>query len=342
MNNSIRYSSLENLEEYVLNLGEKKFRAKQLYDWVFKRGITSYDDISNLPKSLINSLRNDFALPNIKIKDIQIDDEDDSKKYLLELDDKACIEAVLMPHIDDNSSSICLSTQVGCPINCSFCATGKQGFTRNLSFDEFVSQFLIIKNYCDRISNIVIMGQGEPFLNYDNVVNAMHFFNASECVNIGARKITVSTSGLIEGIKKFTNIEEQYRLAVSLHSCDQITREQIMPIAKNNNLKDLKKVLIEYNEKTNRRVTLEYLLLQHINESVEDAKKLVKFCEGLNCNVNILDYNEVPGVEFKAVDKHSKQRFIDYLTSNGLNVACRTSRGKNIAGACGQLANTHK
>lgn len=342
MDDSIRYSSLENLEEYVLNLGEKKFRAKQLHDWVFKRGITSYNEISNLPKLLINSLKNDFALPNVNIKDIQIDADDGSKKYLLELDDKSYIEAVLMPHLDDDNCSICLSTQVGCPINCSFCATGKQGFTRNLTFDEIVSQFLIVNNDCENISNIVIMGQGEPFLNYDNVVNAMHFFNTSECVNIGARKITVSTSGLIEGIKKFSDINEQYRLAVSLHSCDQITREQIMPIAKKNNLKDLKKALIEYNEKTNRRVTLEYLLLQHINESFEDAKKLVAFCEGLNCNINILDYNEVPDVEFRTVDKHNKQRFLDYLTSNGLNVSCRTSRGKNIAGACGQLANTHK
>lgn len=342
MNDSIRYNSLKNLEEYTLSLGEKKFRAKQLYDWVFKRGITSYDDISNLPKALINSLKNDFALPNIKVTDIQIDSADNSKKYLLELDDGSCIETVLMPHIDDDSCSICLSTQVGCPVNCSFCATGKQGFNRNLTFDEIVSQFLIVCNDCERISNIVIMGQGEPFLNYDNVVNAMHYFNKSECVNIGARKITVSTSGLVEGIKKFSNINEQYRLAVSLHSCDQITREQIMPIAKNNNLKDLKRVLLEYNENTNRRVTLEYLLLKHINESAEDAKKLVAFCEGLNCNINVLDYNEVPGVEFRAVDKHNKQRFLDYLTSNGLNVSCRTSRGKNIAGACGQLANTHK
>lgn len=342
MNDSIRYSSLENLEEYVLNLGEKKFRAKQLYDWVFKRGITSYDDISNLPKTFINSLNNDFALPSIKIKDIQTDADDGSKKYLLELDDKSYIETVLMLHLDDNNCSICLSTQVGCPINCSFCATGKQGFTRNLTFDEIVSQLLVVKNDCENISNIVIMGQGEPFLNYYNVVNAMHYFNTSECVNIGARKITVSTSGLIEGIKKFSDINEQYRLAVSLHSCDQITREQIMPIAKNNNLNDLKKALIEYNEKTNRRVTLEYLLLQHINESVEDAKKLEAFCEGLNCNINILDYNEVPGVEFRAVDKYNKQRFLNYLTSNGLNVSCRISRGKNIAGACGQLANTHK
>lgn len=342
MINSIRNTKLADLENYVLNLGEKKFRAKQLYDWVFKRGIISYDQISNIPKSIIDSLNKDYPLPNIQIKDVQIDPDDESKKFVLELEDESSIEAVLMPHFDDNNTSICISTQVGCPINCSFCATGKQGFTRNLTFDEIVSQLLVVKNETEKISNIVIMGQGEPFLNYENVINAMHFFNSSECINIGARKITVSTSGLIEGINKFAELEEQYRLAISLHSCDQITREQIMPIAKNNNLKDLKRVLLDYNKKTNRRITLEYLLLRNINDSAEDAKKLVAFAEGLNCNINILDYNEVSGLEFKKVDYHSKQHFINSLTSARLNVVCRTSRGKNIAGACGQLANTRK
>lgn len=339
---SIRNTTLADLEKYVLNLGEKKFRAKQLYDWVFKRGIISYEQISNIPKNIINSLSKDYPLTNIQIKDVQIDPNDESKKFVLELEDESSIEAVLMPHFDDNNASICISTQVGCPINCSFCATGKQGFRRNLTFDEIISQLLVVRNETEKISNIVIMGQGEPFLNYENVINAMHFFNSSECINVGARKITVSTSGLIDGINKFSELEEQYRLAISLHSCDQITREQIMPIAKNNNLKDLKRTLIDYNKRTNRRITLEYLLLRNINDSAEDAKKLVAFTEGLNCNINILDYNEVPNLEFKKVDNHSKQNFINSLNSSCLNVVCRTSRGKNIAGACGQLANTRK
>lgn len=339
---SIRNTTLADLENYVLSLGEKKFRAKQLYDWVFKRGIISYDQISNIPKSIIDSLNKVYPLPNIQIKDVQIDPDDESKKFLLELEDGSYIEAVLIPHFDDNNTSICISTQVGCPINCSFCATGKQGFRRNLTFDEIISQLLVVRNETEKISNIVIMGQGEPFLNYENVINAMHFFNSSECINIGARKITVSTSGLIEGINKFAELEEQYRLAISLHSCDQITREQIMPIAKNNNLKDLKRALLDYNKKTNRRITLEYLLLRNINDSVEDVKKLVAFAEGLNCNINILDYNEVSGLEFIKVDNHSKQHFINSLTSARLNVVCRASRGNNIDGACGQLANTRK
>lgn len=340
---SIRHLTILELEDYITSIGEKKFRANQLYDWIYKRGITSYSQISNLPKNMLNLIARDFPLPNMTIENIQEDMSDGSKKILLSLDDGNHIEAVLIPHHNDgNDFTICISTQVGCPIGCKFCATGNTGFTRNLTFDEIVSQVLLIKDKYVDIANIVVMGQGEPFLNYDNLVLALEYFNKAYAINVGARKITVSTCGIIDGIKKFSEQSAQYRLAVSLHSCIQSIRDKIMPISKTNNLIELKSALLEYNAKTNRRITIEYLLLKDINDSIKDANALCEFAQDLHCNVNILEYNEVDGLPFKRTDPRTRDEFIKILKINEINTICRISKGQNVSAACGQLANRVK
>lgn len=337
----------EELIELMADLGEPKFRGKQLYEWLHKHNVRDYDEMQNLPKSLREKLSKNYPLSASTVEYAQ-DSTDGTKRYLFSLDDGSLVETVAMSDAEDSDGdsshlSVCVSTQVGCPMMCAFCATGQQGFTRNLSASEIVDQMIYAgKDTGDRVSNVVIMGQGEPFNNYDAVIEAMRRMNTDPGLNIGARHITVSTSGVIRGIRRFAEEPEQFRLAVSLHSAVQSTRNLLMPKLESQTLSQLKDALLDYQEKKGRRITLEYLLLDEVNDSDRELDALLAFCEGLNVHVNLLHYNAIEDDYFAASPDRTFNHWNKVLASNGINTTIRKSRGADIAAACGQLSNKQK
>lgn len=339
--NDIFELSFKEIQYLIEGAGEKKFRAKQVFEWLHNHPISSYDDMNNVPKSLRLKLSEEFPMDVLEIRDIQ-ESVDGTKKYLFELKDGNVVESVLIPNSDGRITA-CISTQVGCSMNCAFCATGSQGLIRNLSSQEIVFQLaLMTKDSGERFSNVVVMGQGEPFLNYENTLKAIRRLNSDEAYKIAARKITVSTCGVIDGIKKFTEESEQFGLAISLHSAVQATRNVIMPKTKNMPLNSLSAAIFDYIKKTNRRVTFEYMLLQGINDDEEHLEALVKFCDHPLMHVNLLQFNEVDSCEFKSAGMSVLNHFENELTRNGIPCSIRCSKGSDIDGACGQLANKSK
>lgn len=331
--------SLPELEELVVECGDKKFRSKQVYEWLHKHAAMSYEDMHNVPKALKERLSEKYPLVPPALVSLE-ESVDGTKKYLFELQDGKNVESVLIPSTDGERFTTCISTQVGCPMACSFCATGKQGFTRNLTATEIVNQVAFItKESGERISNIVVMGQGEPFLNFENTVKAIERLNSDEAFKIAARKITVSTCGVIPGIEKFVEVPEQFGLSVSLHSAEQAVRDRLMPNVKNYPLERLSEALSSYVEKTNRRVTFEYLMAEDVNDTNEALASLIEFCDGLLCHVNLLKLNEVDGSELKPSSDRRIRYFEQQLEANGIAATIRASRGSDISGACGQLAN---
>lgn len=350
-NSSIRSYSLEQLESLVSDLGQPKFRAKQLHEWLHTHNAASYDEMTNLPKGLREQLAQDFPLQETTILQVQ-ESSDGTRKYLLKLADGAVVECVGILDgpgendddyepagvASDRRLTVCCSTQVGCAMKCSFCATGCQGLERNLTADEIVDQVVLVgRDFGKRVSNVVIMGQGEPFQNYDATLEAMRRMNSDAGLDIGARHITVSTSGLCDGIKKLSSEPEQFRLAVSLHSADQKTRNELMPRLSGQNLKKLHSTLENYCNVKGRRVTLEYMLLAGVNDSREDLNTLIDFCEGLNVHVNLLPFNAVDGIDYVPSDAETVQRWQKGLENAGIPCSVRKSKGADIAGACGQL-----
>lgn len=292
---SIKSLKIAEISEFLEKQGQPKFRTEQILEWLYLHQVNDFKQMTNLPKLLIEQLSRNFVIEKISAKDVQ-KSNDGSVKYLLELQNsnasnsKSYIEAVGIPaNNSSNRLTICISSQVGCPMECSFCATGQQGFSRNLTVGEIVDQVLFVSNdFNIRASNIVVMGQGEPFLNFDNLIDALEIINNPKIVNIGARKITVSTSGIIPSIKKFANIDKQYGLAISLHSAIQEKRNSLMHGTKNYNLKSLKKALEEYISKTNRRITFEYLMIKDITDTEEDLKALKGYCNNFLCHINLI------------------------------------------------------
>lgn len=338
INNDIFQLSFREVQSLIEEVGEKKFRAKQVYEWLHNHPISSYDDMNNIPKSLRQLLSEKYPMDILEIREIQ-QSVDGTKKYLFELNDGNVVESVLIPNSDGRITA-CISTQVGCSMNCVFCATGSQGLTRNLSAQEIVFQLAqMIKTSGERFSNAVVMGQGEPFLNYDNTLKAIRRFNSDEAYKIAARKITISTCGVIDGIKKFSEEPEQFGLAISLHSAVQATRNVIMPKTKNMPLNSLSAAISDYIKKTNRRVTFEYMLLKGINDDAEHLAALIEFCNHPLMHVNLLQFNEVDSCEFKSAGMASLKHFENDLTKNGVPCSIRCSKGSDIDGACGQLAN---
>lgn len=346
---SIRSYSLEQLEQLVAELGQPKFRAKQLHEWLHTHNAASYDEMTNLPKALRERLAQEFPLQETTILQVQ-ESADGTRKYLLKLADGAVVECVGIVDGDfegdeegsegtaDRRLTVCCSTQVGCAMKCSFCATGCQGLERNLSADEIADQVILVgKDFGQRVSNVVIMGQGEPFQNYDATLAAMRRMNGDAGIDIGARHITVSTSGLCDGIKHLAAEPEQFRLAVSLHSADQDVRNELMPRLSGQNLKKLHSTLENYCETKGRRVTLEYMLLAGVNDSREDMQALIDFCEGLNVHVNLLPFNAVEGIDYTPSDANVVRAWQRGLESAGIPCSVRKSKGADIAGACGQL-----
>lgn len=341
--NEIKTYRLDQLEHLVKDLGQPKFRAKQLYEWFHVHHVDSYDAMTNLPRSLRAKLAEECPLASSRIYDKQIS-EDGTRKYVIELVDGQRAETVGIPSENADSTkkrlTVCFSTQVGCAMECSFCATGKEGYTRNLSASEIVDQVLTVeRDFSQRVTNAVAMGQGEPFLNYAETLKALRMLNEQDGLGIGARHITVSTCGILEGIERFSKEPEQFTLAVSLHSAVQTKRDKLMPKVATQPLDQLKSTLEKYVAKTNRRVTLEYLLIRDVNDGPDDLKMLVRFCEGLLCHVNLLPMNSISGSPFKPSKKHVSEIWLKELEKHHVEATFRKSRGADITGACGQLKN---
>ena len=331
---SIYDLTLRNLEDYFISINEKKFKAVQVFEWLYKKRVNSFDLMTNVKKETLDKLKEDFKFDDIKI--VARREGIDVVKFLFELTDNSRVEAVLMKH--DYGNSLCVSTQVGCNMSCSFCESGRLKKVRNLETSEMVLQILKIeKELGIRISHVVLMGIGEPFDNFDNIMNFINIINSDNGIAIGARHITVSTCGIIPKIKEFTRLGGQVNLAISLHASNTELRSKLMPVNKAYPLSDLMDVLKEYERITNRRITFEYIMLDGVNDKHENAQELVNLLRGLNCYVNLIPYNETSHIEYKKSSKENIMKFYDILKKNKINVTIRKEFGGAVDAACGQL-----
>ena len=326
--------TIEEMEDYFVSLGSKKFHADQLFSWLYEKRVNDYSEITNIKKELLEQVKSSYSIDKLKI--VSIEKDIDVCKYLFELYDGEHIEAVLMRH--DYGNSICVSSQVGCNMGCRFCESGRRKKVRNLKTYEMVLQIMMIEEELkERISHVVVMGIGEPFDNYDNLVKFLKIINHPKGMAIGARHITVSTCGIVPKIKEFSNLGLQFNLAISLHAPNNEIRDMIMPINKVYPLDKLIPVLEEYYNNTNRRITFEYVLLEGINDSETCALELSKLVRNLNCYINLIPYNETNNLNFKRSSTIQIMKFYDILKKNKINVTIRKEFGRKISAACGQL-----
>ena len=332
--NNIYNLTLNDLEEYFVSIGEKKFKGQQVFDWLYRKKVKSFDEMTNLKKEIIEVLKNNFEMNTISITKVEKDI--DVSKYLFRLKDDEKVEAVLMDHLYGNS--LCISTQVGCNMGCKFCESGRLKKIRNLETHEMIEQVLKVEEECGkRISHIVIMGIGEPFDNYDNLIKFIEIVNNPKGLELGSRHITVSTCGLVPKIKEFTELPYQVNLAISLHAPNNTIRDMIMPVNKAYPLDVLIPTLKDYIAKTNRRVTFEYILLDGINDTEECALELANLVKGMNCYINLIPYNETNNISYKRTKKENISKFYDILKKSRVNVTIRREYGSKISAACGQL-----
>ena len=337
---SIYDFSREKLENFFLENNEKKFKATQIYEWLYKKRISDFDLMSNVSKSTISLLKENFKIEELKLLASQSDVDVD--KYLFGLSDGNKIEAVLMNH--DYGYSLCISTEVGCNMGCLFCESGRLKKVRNLLPSEMVLQILQVEKIKGiRISHIVLMGIGEPFDNYDNVIEFVNIINDPKGIDIGARHITISTCGLIPKIKEFSHLDKQVNLAISLHAPNNEIRDKLMPINKVYKIEELIKALKEYLDITKRRVTFEYIMLSGINDSIKCATELATLLKGMNAYVNLIPYNSTSNDSlFKKSSKENIMAFYDTLKKNNINVTIRREFGSKVSAACGQLRANYK
>ena len=322
------------LEEYFTTINEKKFKALQVFEWLYLKRVNDFSLMTNIKKEIKEKLKQDFTMDMITLDSSQ--DDNLTHKYLFKLADNNYIEAVLMEH--DYGLSVCVSSEVGCNMGCKFCESGRRKKVRNLEAYEMVEQILLIEAKIQKkISSVVVMGIGEPFDNYDNLMDFIRIINDSKGLAIGARHITVSTCGLVPKIYDFANEDLQVNLALSLHGPDDDIRNRLMPINKVYSISKVMKAISDYIEKTNRRVTIEYVMLNNVNDSVDAASKLAKLLKGLNVYVNLIPYNETNHIEFSKSSKESIDRFYNTLQANKINVTVRREFGGKIDAACGQL-----
>lgn len=325
---------LEDLTSYLEDNGYSKFVSKQIYDWIYKKRVFDFDKMSNIKLELREQLKKDFDISMLKLVKRQTSKE--TSKYLFELNDGNLIESVLMRH--DYGLSVCVSSQIGCNMGCSFCESGRLKKVRDLLPGEIVRQILMIEEDVGmRISSVVIMGIGEPFDNYDNIMDFIRIINSPFGIAIGARHITVSTSGLVPMIKRYAEEDLQTNLAISLHAPNDELRNKIMKVNKAYNISELIAAINEYIEKTNRRVTIEYVMLSMVNDSEENANELADLLRGMNVYVNLIPYNETSHIEYKKSPNDRVMKFYDTLKRRGINVTVRREFGGNIDAACGQL-----
>ena len=323
------------LAELLASLGQPAFRAKQVEEWVWSKNARSFDDMTNLPKALREELKCHLTMGAVEEVARQAS-EDGSRKYLLRLTDGVSVECVGMP--SRNKLAVCASTQAGCAMGCAFCATGAAGLTRSLTAAEIYEQVMHVRDdFGERVTSVVLMGQGEPFMNYDATLEALRRLNSPEGAGIGARHLTVSTCGVIPQIMRFANEPEQFTLAISLHSAVQRTRNMLMPGVKKYSLVNLYNVMGEYVSKTGRRPTYEYALIGGVNDTDSELQALCDFCEGTLAHVNLIQLNEVEGSKFQPSTAARAEDFVRRLASVGVEATVRNSRGADIDAACGQL-----
>lgn len=333
--NNIYSKTLTELETYLVENGFKKFNARQVFEWVYKKQIKAFNEMSNISKKLRTHLEEHFVFDDLQVNKHQIS-SDQTEKFLFELSDNNIIETVLMRH--DYGNSVCVTTQLGCNIGCSFCASGLQKKKRDLSVDEIVLQVLKVAEITkERVSHIVVMGIGEPFDNYENTMKFIDIINSPYGLEIGARHITVSTSGLVPMIKKFSQEEKQVNLAISLHAPNDSVRSNLMKI---NNVYSINEVIDAaryYVEQTNRRITFEYILLEGVNDEIEHADMLSDLLRGINCYVNLIRYNTVKEFNYIGSNEDRANNFYKRLKKRGINTTLRREKGSDIDAACGQL-----
>lgn len=327
--------TLKEIEEITDSLKASKFRARQIHNWIYLKSVKQIEDMTDLSVKFRDELKQSAIVTDTKIKVKQVS-TDGTIKYLIEYPDGECVETVLMRFDNRANLTACVSSQIGCAVNCSFCATGKRGFIRNLTYKEIVEQVLTIQRDTGlKVTNIVFMGQGEPLLNLDNVLKAMQIFN--ENLQIGARRITISTSGIVPQINKLAENEMQSTLAVSLHAPNHQIRRKLMPIEEKYDMQMLKSAMKGYTDKTGRRITIEYLLIKDLNDSIENAKELAEYLSPIKCNINLIPYNPTAKNDYQRPSNNSIQKFKYLLEHSGKKVTVRLERGADIDAACGQL-----
>lgn len=335
MKKDLKSLTYRELEELILSIGEKKYRAEQIYPWLAK-GIENIDQVPNIPKSLKASLEDISYISKAKIHKKLESKIDDTKKYLIQLEDGNIIETVFMKY--QHGNSICISTQVGCKMGCKFCASTIGGLVRNLTAGEMLGQIIEVqKDQGERISNVVLMGAGEPFDNMENLIKFFELVHEEKGLGIGYRHITVSTSGIVEGIYRLADLDIPVNLAISLHQTEQEKRREIMPIANKYPLEELMKAANYYGQKTKRRVTYEYALIDGVNNDKETAEKLAKLLRGTLSHVNLIPVNSIEDSVFRRPSKNSVNEFLNNLKKAGINATVRRELGSDISGACGQL-----
>ena len=332
---NIKDYNLDELITEMENLGEKKFRAEQIFKWLYVDKVKEFDEMTNLSLELREKLKQNYTMCNFKILKKQ-ESADGTKKYLFDVLDGNAIESVLMQY--KYGKTICVSSQIGCKMGCKFCASTGIKFVRSLTAGEIVEQVLAVEqDIGDKISNIVFMGIGEPFDNYDNVMKAIKILNNQKGLNIGARHISVSTSGLVPMIYKFADEDYQCTLSISLHATNDEKRSKMMPINNRYNIKELMEACKYYINKTNKRISFEYALAKDNNDNLEDAKELVKLLKGMLCHVNLIPINKIENGEFTKSSNKNIIKFRDYLNDNGIVATIRRELGSDIDAACGQL-----
>lgn len=328
--------NLAELEKFVLSCGQPIFRAKQLQYWLYKKNACDFMSMSNISKDFRSKLETKAIISDTKIKQ-KLVSKDGTVKYLLELSDGNVVESVLMSFEKRPNLTACVSTQVGCAVGCAFCATGKRGFIRNLTAREIVDQILTIQRDLNIfVTNLVYMGQGEPLLNYDETVKSINIINSE--LEIGMRRITISTSGIVPKIYQLTELNRQLILAFSLHAPDHELRKKLIPIEEKYHIEEVVKALKYFVEKTGRRVTIEYTLIDRVNDSVEQAEQVNNLLKGLKYNINIIPYNPISGSRFKKPTAERINKFKSTLEKVSKKVTVRLERGTDIAAACGQLS----
>jgi 23S rRNA (adenine2503-C2)-methyltransferase len=343
---NIRNLSLEELTLQITGFGEPKFRAKQVYEWLWKKNARSFDEMANIGNKLQSLLATHYFIDAISVEDKQVSSDKTIKCAFGVGGQNQVIEGVLIP--STSRMTACISSQVGCSLSCAFCATGRLKMMRNLSAGEIVDQVMYLKNlaqnhYNTPLSNIVYMGMGEPLLNYKNVVRSIEILTDEQGIAMSPRRITVSTAGIAKMIKQLGDDEVRFNLALSLHAANDAKRSKIMEINDSNNLDALSEALVYFHEKTGSRVTYEYIIFKDFNDGMEDARELAKFCKAVPCKINIIEYNPIDNGIYQQADREKVDAFANFLSEKcNLIVNVRRSRGKDIDAACGQLANKNK
>lgn len=341
---NIRQLNLEELKSLFVEIGEKAFRAKQVYEWLWQKNASSFSEMTSLSQSLREKLSEEYSIDHVELKDQQVS-TDKTVKCAFNTFDNRVIEGVLIP--TSSRTTACISSQVGCSLACKFCATGKLKLMRNLEAGEMVDQVAYLRNlandkYGKSLSNIVYMGMGEPLLNYKNMLRSTELICSEQGLGMSPKRITVSTAGIAKMIKKLGDDEVKFNLALSLHAANDEKRSKIMEINDSNNLESLSEALRYFYEKTGSRVTFEYIIFKDFNDEIQDAIELAEFAKCVPCKVNIIEYNPIDEGEFQQASRKKVDAFANYLESKNMIVNIRRSRGKDIDAACGQLANKNK